>query len=201
MKFQYLVTVIEKLMPSRYFSDGLSAAQADQLVLKELIQNKLPLLNEHLLSNDIDVTIVTFNWFLTLFIDALPTESMLRIIDVFLFEGRKVLFRVSLSILKLYERRILSMVDPVTIFQFIKEVAKHIFNVEELFKVREKREKKERERERDYVELCDFEKVLLLTILSHSQEETPSLANVSRLPLSFTKSTRRDSNKREINRH
>ncbi|XP_011407823.2 PREDICTED: TBC1 domain family member 2A-like, partial [Amphimedon queenslandica] len=131
----YLVTVIEKLMPSRYFSDGLSAAQADQLVLKELIQNKLPLLNEHLLSNDIDVTIVTFNWFLTLFIDALPTESMLRIIDVFLFEGRKVLFRVSLSILKLYERRILSMVDPVTIFQFIKEVAKHIFNVEELFKV------------------------------------------------------------------
>ena len=28
---RYLVTVIEKLMPSRYFSDGLSAAQADQV--------------------------------------------------------------------------------------------------------------------------------------------------------------------------
>ena len=72
---------------------------------------------------------------------------MLRIIDVFLFEGRKVLFRVSLSVLKLYERRILSMVDPVTIFQFIKEVAKHIFNVEELFKVRERERGREGGRE------------------------------------------------------
>ena len=75
---------------------------------------------------------------------------MLRIIDVFLFEGRKVLFRVSLSVLKLYERRILSMVDPVTIFQFIKEVAKHIFNVEELFKVRKRESEGGRER------LCDM---------------------------------------------
>ena len=62
---------------------------------------------------------------------------MLRIVDVFLYEGRKVLFRFSLAVLKLYERRILSMFDPVTIFQFIKEVVKHIFNVEELFRVRE----------------------------------------------------------------
>ena len=56
---------------------------------------------------------------------------------MFLYEGRKVLFRFSLAVLKLYERRILSMIDPVTIFQFIKEVVKHIFNVEELFRVRE----------------------------------------------------------------
>ena len=60
---------------------------------------------------------------------------MLRIMDCFLLEGRKVFFRFSLAILKLYERRILSMTDPVTIFQFTKEVVKHIFNVEDLFRV------------------------------------------------------------------
>ena len=50
-------------------------------------------------------------------------------------EGRKVFFRVSLAILKLNDRRILHMTDPVTIFQFIKEITKHIFDVNELFNV------------------------------------------------------------------
>ena len=60
---------------------------------------------------------------------------MLRVMDCFLLEGRKVFFRFSLAIFKIHERRVLSFHDPVTIFQFIKEVARHIFNVEALFKV------------------------------------------------------------------
>ena len=45
-----------------------------QHALKDLLSEKLPVLSNHLDSNIIDVTVVTFNWFLTLFIDALPTE-------------------------------------------------------------------------------------------------------------------------------
>jgi hypothetical protein len=133
--FWYMVTTIEKLMPQCYYSHGLAAAQADQVVIKDIIHDKLTCLHQHLESNFVDVSIVTFNWFLTFFIDALPTESMLRVIDCFLWEGRKVFFRFSLAILKLHERRLISMTDPVTIFQFIKEVVRHIFNVEDLFKI------------------------------------------------------------------
>ena len=60
---------------------------------------------------------------------------MLRIMDCFLLEGRKLLFRFSLAILKLYETQILSTTDPVTTFQFIKELPMYIFNVEDLFRV------------------------------------------------------------------
>ena len=42
--------------------------------MRDLVADKLSSLNEHLELNGIDVTVVTFNWFLTLFIDALPTE-------------------------------------------------------------------------------------------------------------------------------
>ena len=42
--------------------------------MKKLVAEKLPCLNEHLQINGIDVTIVTFKWFLTLFVDGLPTE-------------------------------------------------------------------------------------------------------------------------------
>ena len=55
--------------------------------------------------------------------------------DTFLFEGSKVLFRISLAILKLNERRILNMTDPVTIFQCLKELTRQSFDVEELLNV------------------------------------------------------------------
>ena len=38
------------------------------------MKEKLPVLHNHIEANGIDVSVVTFNWFLTLFIDALPTE-------------------------------------------------------------------------------------------------------------------------------
>jgi len=45
-----------------------------QLVLKDLVAEKLPRLQSHLDLFTIDVSIVTINWFLTLFVDPLPTE-------------------------------------------------------------------------------------------------------------------------------
>ena len=55
--------------------------------------------------------------------------------DTFLYEGSKVLFRISLGILKINERRILNMTDPVTIFQCLKELTRHSFDVKELLNV------------------------------------------------------------------
>lgn len=43
--------------------------------MKTLVEEKLPLLSDHLEDKGIDVTVVSFNWFITLFIDALPTEA------------------------------------------------------------------------------------------------------------------------------
>lgn len=42
--------------------------------MQKLVPEKLPQINAHLQEYFIDVTLVTFNWFLTIFIDALPTE-------------------------------------------------------------------------------------------------------------------------------
>ena len=42
--------------------------------MKKLVEDKLPQINAHLQEYFIDITLVTFNWFLTLYVDALPTE-------------------------------------------------------------------------------------------------------------------------------
>ena len=62
-------------------------------------------------------------------------QSALRVFDCFLLEGQKILFRVSLAILKVNEHRILSISDQVSVLSFLKEVARHTFDVDELFHV------------------------------------------------------------------
>ncbi len=42
--------------------------------MQELVSEKLQGLKGHLDDHGIDLTIVTFRWFLTLFVDGLPTE-------------------------------------------------------------------------------------------------------------------------------
>ena len=45
-----------------------------QAVMKEVLATQIVDLAEHMSAYYIDITLVTFNWFLTLFIDAVPTE-------------------------------------------------------------------------------------------------------------------------------
>ena len=61
-----------------------------QNVLKYLISEKLPRLHAHLLNHKVDISLFTFNWFLTIFVDNVPIQLYLRIWDAFLYEGSKV---------------------------------------------------------------------------------------------------------------
>ena len=68
------MAVTEKYFPPYYFNSNLVGAQADQLVLKELVKEKLPELHQHLQSIDIDIATITLNWFIAIFFDAVPFE-------------------------------------------------------------------------------------------------------------------------------
>ena len=72
--FWFLVAVTEKYFLSHYFDLGLIGAQADQELLKEMVRNKLPDLNDHLKALEIDLSSITLNWFLAIFIESVPFE-------------------------------------------------------------------------------------------------------------------------------
>ena len=61
-----------------------------QRVLKELMAEKMVRLHSHLEQHEVDLSLFTFNWFLTIYVDNIPTETYLRIWDSFLYEGNKV---------------------------------------------------------------------------------------------------------------
>ncbi|CAH1774714.1 unnamed protein product, partial [Owenia fusiformis] len=124
--FWCLVCIVEVLMPVDYFSRTLIAAQVDQRVLKELIADKLPKLASHLEHKEVDLSLFTFNWFLTVFVDNIPVEMFLRIWDAFLYEGSKVLFRFALAFFKYKEDEILQLHDSMAIHRYMRIIGEHM---------------------------------------------------------------------------
>ncbi|XP_077504446.1 uncharacterized protein LOC144114520 isoform X2 [Amblyomma americanum] len=133
--FWCLVGITERYFTAHYFDHSLVGAQADQEVLKTLLRDKLPRLHRHLAQLDIELCTVTLNWFLAIFFDSVPFETLLRIWDCFLLEGPKVLFRFSLAILKMHEEVLLTKQDTVSIMRQLKAIARLCYDVDTLIKV------------------------------------------------------------------
>lgn len=66
------------------------SVQADQRVLKDFLLEKLPRLAAHFEAHSIDVSLITFTWFLVVFVECLPSDILLPLWDAFLYEGTKV---------------------------------------------------------------------------------------------------------------
>ncbi len=71
---RFLVALTEKQFATNYFGHDLLGAQADQLVLKDILEQKVPELVTHFQQFDFDLSSMTLNWFLPLFFDSLPIE-------------------------------------------------------------------------------------------------------------------------------
>ncbi|XP_037635464.1 TBC1 domain family member 2A isoform X2 [Sebastes umbrosus] len=124
--FWCLVAVVETMMPQDYYTKNLVASQADQRVLKDFLAEKLPRLAAHFEDHNIDVSLITFNWFLVVFVESLPSDILLPLWDAFLYEGTKVIFRYALALFKYKEDDILKIHDGVEIYQYLRFFTKTI---------------------------------------------------------------------------
>ena len=101
--FWTLCSLLEDILPEDYFSERMVGLRTDLRVLQKLLAEEAPELAEHLDLEGIDLSPITVNWFLCLFLNTLPTEWSHRVLDSVLHEGSCVLFRMALSIL--WQRR------------------------------------------------------------------------------------------------
>ncbi|CDW71133.1 tbc protein [Stylonychia lemnae] len=72
-----------------------------------LMKKYLPKLNQHLINAKYEPTMYGSQWFMTIFAVGFPFELTVRIWDIFMVEGRKILFRVALAIFKLNQQSLL----------------------------------------------------------------------------------------------
>ncbi|KAH6634939.1 hypothetical protein B0J18DRAFT_34192 [Chaetomium sp. MPI-SDFR-AT-0129] len=66
------------------------------------------------------ITLCMTAWFMSCFIGTLPIETVLRVWDVFFYEGSRTLFRIALTIFKLGEREIKAVQDPMEMFGVVQ---------------------------------------------------------------------------------
>ncbi|XP_064165051.1 TBC1 domain family member 10A-like [Anguilla rostrata] len=97
--FWGLVQICEKYLPG-YYSAGLEAIQLDGEILFALLRRVSPLAYRHLKKHKMDPILYMTEWFMCAFSRTLPWASVLRVWDMFLCEGVKIIFRVGLVLLK-----------------------------------------------------------------------------------------------------
>ncbi|NXV38254.1 TBD2A protein, partial [Rissa tridactyla] len=167
--FWCLVHIVENLMPPDYYSDTLITSQVDQRVFKDFLSEKLPRLMAHFEQYRIDVSLITFNWFLVVFVDSLVSDILLRVWDAFLYEGTKVIFRYALAIFKYNEEEILRIHDSVEIYQYLRFFTRMIMDGRKLmniafndlnpFPMKLLRNRRSMHREELEAELCELEQI------------------------------------------
>lgn len=130
--FWCLATIIDKIMPQGYYND-LWLAQVDSSVVMDYISIKLPNLCNHFRRNNIEISL--FAWFLTIFVDGTPPALFLRLWDSFLYEGDKILFRVALALLRMYENQILRLNNSVSINNFLRSTVNAPMDIDQFFDI------------------------------------------------------------------
>ncbi|CAK9779640.1 TBC-domain-containing protein [Cutaneotrichosporon oleaginosum] len=130
--FWVLHCIVERLLPPDFFAPSLLGSRADQLVLSDLVSTHLPKIAAHLSALQVDLTALTFGWFLSLFTDCLPVETLFRVWDVLFVEGHDVLFRVALAVLRLNEAEICACESVGDLFSAIGGMTSRLWSAEKL---------------------------------------------------------------------
>ncbi|KAF2869851.1 rab-GTPase-TBC domain-containing protein [Massariosphaeria phaeospora] len=133
--FWALATMIENILPQKYYDQHLLTSRADQFVLREYVAELLPRLSNHLEDLEIELEALTFQWFLSVFTDCLSAEALYRVWDVVLcmHDGSTFLFQVALALLKLNEKALLQCETPAEIYHYINhQMTNHAISIDGL---------------------------------------------------------------------
>lgn len=96
--FWTLVRISENYLKD-YYSINMEVVQRDALMLQSLLKRVCTPAYRHLKKVNAEPLYYCTEWFLCAFIRSLPWDTLLRVFDIFLCEGIKVLFKTALVIL------------------------------------------------------------------------------------------------------
>ncbi|KAG9312784.1 hypothetical protein JVU11DRAFT_6198 [Chiua virens] len=91
--FWVLEVLCDRLLPG-YYSPTMHGTLLDQRVFESLVVRCLPMIHDHFSVVDVQLSVASLPWFLSLYINSMPMIFAFRIVDCFFCMGPKVLFQV-----------------------------------------------------------------------------------------------------------
>lgn len=111
-----------------YYEQTMSGVMVDLKAFESLFLERLPDLASHFEKMDITASIIVMQWFLAIYVPVFPTETVFRIFDALLIEGRGVLFAVAVAFFQIYSNEILMVEDNESVMDIIKQRSERMFD-------------------------------------------------------------------------
>ncbi|KAK6962131.1 growth hormone-regulated TBC protein 1 [Biomphalaria glabrata] len=127
--FWLMDTLIQTILPDFYAPDMI-AVKAEQDLLGELVKWKLPDLHSHLEGLGVQWCLVGMKWFICLYADVMPVDTVLRVWDCLFLEGSKILLRVALTLITLNKDRLLKCTNFPQAVEVFKDIVKDPITLE-----------------------------------------------------------------------
>lgn len=96
-----------------------------------LLTRFLPRLKKHFDKNNVDSILYSLKWFFVIFVERVPFSLALRIWDLYLLLGERVMTAMAFTILKLHKNRLMRLSDMDAIIEFLQVKLYHEFGYED----------------------------------------------------------------------
>ncbi|TDG52163.1 hypothetical protein AWZ03_001444 [Drosophila navojoa] len=108
--FWLLKHIVENIVP-QYHSHNMANLLRDLAVFRELVIRRVPAVNRHVEDMNLPYAVIASKWFICIFAEVLPVETVLRIWDCVFAEGYKIVFRAALAMFITHKNDILRCDD------------------------------------------------------------------------------------------
>ena len=123
--FWLLVTLNNKYKMRDFFMPDTPGLYRNMYKINALFKHFMPGLWNHLISLSVFPSLFAPAWIMTLFVNVVPLDTSLRILDIFLLEGPKIIFRVFLAIFKTKKKEIKKL-GIESVFDFVRALPEQI---------------------------------------------------------------------------
>lgn len=123
--FWLLASCFRNYEMSGYFIPNMPKVNLSMYTAKALLKHFIPKLWRHFENIDLCPSMFASPWFITVYSSSFPIECVVRIWDVYLYEGPKILYRIFLAVMKLYYQDLKTLSYENSLI-YIKEVIPRI---------------------------------------------------------------------------
>lgn len=96
-----------------------------------LLERFMPRLKKHFDKNNVDAILYSLKWFFVIFVERIPFSLALRVWDLYLLLGERVMTAMAYTILKLHKNRLMRLSDMDQIIEFLQVKLYHEFGYED----------------------------------------------------------------------